>query len=121
MERDRWKGWMRASLLGGAVVELVNLFALAVTQGSLQLPAFSADRFTSFAVHALICWLFLAAREIFYSAARDWRHSAARLLVLALCLAGAQVYFQHGIRLSADGPRPVPKLGPFEIDDKSAA
>ena len=104
MERDRWKGWMRASLLGGAVVELVNLFALAVTQGSLQLPAFSADRFTSFAVHALICWLFLAAREIFYSAARDWRHSATRLLVLALCLAGAQVYFQHGIRLSADGP-----------------
>src|SRR3972149_1857978 len=29
---------------------------------------------------------------------------AARLTVVAICLAGAAVYFRHGIRLGADGP-----------------
>ena len=99
--------WTERLLLAAFFLELLNLFLLAVSQGALQLFELSDNRFQSFRYHAVLGWLFLAARE-----ASMWRaagrptnqYRAARLTVVAICLAGAAVYFRHGIRLGADGP-----------------
>lgn len=65
------------------------------------------NRFYSFGAHAVILWLLLVAREV-YRARSDRRAltqlQIANLAILAVCLTGALIYFQHGARLSADGP-----------------
>ncbi|HLE71463.1 MAG TPA: hypothetical protein VJH87_17415, partial [Vicinamibacteria bacterium] len=99
--------WTERLLLAAFFLELLNLFCLAVSHGALQLFELSENRFQSFQYHAALGALLLASRE-----ASGWRarsrqtnqYRAARLAVVAICLAGAAVYFRHGIRLGADGP-----------------
>jgi hypothetical protein len=93
-------------LLGaGLLLEGANLFSIAVTSGLLRLLPGPADRFADFALHASLFWVLFVARERAADTASVRRRLLwARWLVLAACLAGALVYFQHGQRLSADGP-----------------
>ena len=107
LEKLRSKRWLPKLLLAGVVLEGLNLFSIATTQGVLQLLPFPVNRFYSFGVHAVILWLLLVAREV-YRARSDRRGltqlQIASLAILAVCLTGALIYFQHGARLSADGP-----------------
>lgn len=101
------QGWVARLLLVGIALQCLNLFSIATTQGTLQLIALSGNRFTSFAAHAVVLWLLLVAHEVHRARAAKRRVTSlqvANLVVLAICLAGAFVYFQYGARLSADGP-----------------
>ena len=107
LEQLRSKRWLPKLLLAGVALECLNLFSIATTQGVLQFFSFSANRFYSFGVHAVILWLLLVGREVYRarSERRGLTHlQIASLAMLAVCLMGALIYFQHGARLSADGP-----------------
>ena len=100
--------WLDRALLAAFFIELANLFAIAVTQGTVQLVPLSADRFQSFQWNAAFAWLSLAIWEFRRrrrsdDPARD-RYRLMRLAIVGLCLAGAAIYFRVGIRLGADGP-----------------
>ena len=107
LEKLRSTRWLPKLLLAGVVLESLNLFSIATTQGVLQLFPLSVNRFYGFGAHAVILWLLLVAREV-YRARSDRRGltqlQIANLAILAVCLTGALIYFQHGARLSADGP-----------------
>lgn len=99
----RLDSWLPRLLLGAFGLELANLFAIVATQGFVHLPPAFDNRFTSFAVHAAAAWLLLAAHH--FLARRPRRtlyHDAAELVLVAVCLFGARLYFEHGVRLSAD-------------------
>lgn len=102
--RRRWLPWL---LKAGILLEIGNLFAIAVTRGTFQLPPAAADRTWTFAGHAALAWLLLAFHETRSSAHADRSqrgYRLARLAVVALCLLGALVYVGSGLRLSSDGP-----------------
>jgi hypothetical protein len=99
--------WPARLFLAAFFLELLNLFSLAISHGGLQLFPVSADRFESFRAHALLAALFLAAREASRwrrTSGEENRYRASRLAVVAVCLAGVSIYFEHGVRLGADGP-----------------
>ena len=101
------RGWAERALLAAFFVELVNLYSITVTQGTLQLFALSDSRFQSFHYHALLAWIFLASWEWLRRPLTDDRtrhYRIARLVIVALCLVGVSIFFRHGIRLGADGP-----------------
>ena len=95
-------------LLTGFALEIANLFVITVTQGYLQLPvALPLDRFQSFTLHAALALALLTAYllatfdQVFGKARRQrW----IELGLVALCLFGWRLYFEHGVRLSADAP-----------------
>ncbi len=99
--------WTERLLLSLFFLELLNLFFIAISHGALQIFELSPDRFRSFQYHAVLAALLLASREAtrFRSTKLETnQYRAARLVVVALCLVGAAVYFRHGTRLGADGP-----------------
>jgi len=107
LSKSPWDGWLLRLLLVGIALEGLNLFCIATTEGVLQLFALSANRFGSFGAHAVILWLLLAARGVYHARSAKRRLTQlhiANLAILAICLTGALIYFQHGARLSADGP-----------------
>ncbi len=119
MRVDRLQKWAPRFLLAGFVAELSNLFSIAVTQGLIQFPAFSDSRFISFGAHAFVAWLlFFSYSALRYGSAesRAKRLQVARLVVLAVCLIGALIYFKHGIRLSADSPHYFVQARSFLFD-----
>lgn len=94
-------------LLTAFVLEIGNLFAITVSQGYVQFPPLPIGRFESFAGHAILAWLFLAAHQIVTKrggSAETRRTIIAELAIVALCLVGWRLYFEYGVRLSADGP-----------------
>jgi hypothetical protein len=89
------------------VLELLNLFAIAITRGALQILPLTTDRFWSFAAHGALAWLFLAVHDALRLRGLDparRQYAIARLVLVAVCLVGAAMYFRSGIRLSSDGP-----------------
>jgi hypothetical protein len=88
-------------------VEIGNLFSIAVTNGVLRLPPHGANRSSTFASHAVIAWVLVAALEMrgWGGADRGLRgYKIARLALIGLCLGGALLFVRSGLRLSSDGP-----------------
>jgi hypothetical protein len=108
-----WLSWvLRAALL----LEFGNLFAIAVTNGVLQLPPAGTNRSSSFAGHAALVWLLVALLEAhgMREAGRGYR--IARLVVVGLCLWGALLFVRSGLRLSSDGPHYFVQARSFLFD-----
>jgi hypothetical protein len=94
-------------LLSAFILELANLFAITVTQGYLQFPPLPMGRFESFTLHAIAAWSLLASYRwlTLRGAGVGARQRAyAELAVIACCLVGWRIYFEYGVRLSADSP-----------------
>jgi len=100
-QKTRWQ----AILVIAFVAELGNLFAITVTQGIVELPPLALRPTASFTLHALIAFALLLAHELVTrSTSRDKSFRLARVAIVLLCLVGTRLYFEHGVRLSADSP-----------------
>lgn len=105
---SRPRRWIGKVLAAWFVLGLANLFAIAVTQGTLQIVPIVGDRFLSFELNAALCWLALATWELrrrrYSTDGALNRYRLLRLVIVGLCLFGVTIFFRHGIRLGADGP-----------------